>query len=397
MALPLRTDDRDENNADSKRSPKGGFAEQIQGAKPSIAVRLKSLLTNLGVAVCGTAVALLLIEIPVRLLWSPQHGAPSWTDRPRFYYVPEVSRGTSDYQYAVPKPAGTYRIAAVGDSFTFTPYMQFDDTFPKRLERMLNMNNQPPVPLHAEVVNYGRWGASTVNELRTVERAVEEGADMVVLEITLNDPEFSRYEASNKELQGKYTFGQLEITPTKNWLYYYWRAAGFVATRLHNNATAESMIRYHNDLFEQPDTWNSFASAVLRMKQVCDEKGVKFVAFVFPFIHMSLGADYPFKSSHDKIYAYLQHIGVPAMNPMPAFRGIPPERLIVAPGKDNHPNEIAHRIVAEELYSWLSKSNFLPQSLLVKKEFAKRGHRARTGSKDEPQTGFDDARGQDAE
>lgn len=365
-----------------KREPQVEFPSEPEWAKfravQARSQKFRSTVANLGVLLAGSVLALAMIEIPVRMFWTRLQGVPKWNDRPPFYYVPEDARGVSDFRYEVPKPANTYRIAAIGDSFTFTPYIQFDDSFPKRLERMVNMNNRPPVAMRGEVVNYGRWGASSTDEIRTVRKALDEGADLVVLEITLNDAQFPRNEASSESLPAEHTFGTLNVTQEEHPWFYYWRTLGLVASRAHNRATAESTVRYHNELFENDDSWNSFASALLRMKQLCDERQVKFVAFVFPFVHFSLGSDYPFKPAHDKIYSYLQYLGVPAMNPLPAFHNIPPERLIVAPGRDNHPNEIAHRIVAEQLYGWLERSKLLPEALRVKSEFSQNGRHTRT-------------------
>ena len=317
-----------------------------------------------------------LLEIPIRMYWDKLNSPPNWSDRPSFYYVPEHSRGVSDYEYRVPKPSGVFRIAAVGDSFTFTPYMQFDDAFPKRLERMINMNESSK-PNPAEVINYGKWGASTKSEVSAVSKALHEGADLVVLEITLNDAQFSRYEASNKALQKDYTLGKLEISPEHNWLYYYWRGLGLLATRYHNYLTVDSTIRYHRELFERSANWDSFTSSLLEMKRLCDSKGVKFVAFVFPFIHYPFGDSYPFKNTHLKINRFLTDQGIENFDVLPAFNNIPSERLIVAPGIDNHPNEIAHRIVAEQLYDFLESNKLIPEAFIIKEEFTKRGHAAR--------------------
>ncbi|MCX6115883.1 MAG: SGNH/GDSL hydrolase family protein, partial [Proteobacteria bacterium] len=67
-----------------------------------------------------------------------------------------------DYPHAVLKPANVFRIAAIGDSFTFAPYMQFTDTFPKKLAQMLSLN---PGNRQVEVINYGVPAYSTSHEI----------------------------------------------------------------------------------------------------------------------------------------------------------------------------------------------------------------------------------------
>jgi hypothetical protein len=46
-----------------------------------------------------------------------------------------------------------------------------------------------------------------------------------------------------------------------------------------------------------------------------------------------------------------------------AYRNIPPERLQVIPGEDNHPNERAHRIAAEHLLAALVHDHLVPEAV----------------------------------
>ena len=148
---------------------------------------MKTFLANL--LLLGFTLLLLLAgaELVYRLL--PAQTAPR-NDRPAFYYSSEDAPDLRDRAYSAAKPAGTFRIAVVGDSFSFAPYMQFDDTFAKRLERMLNLNKTSS---KVEVINYGLPRLSTSNEVKYVEQAVGEGADLVILQITLNDAELKPY------------------------------------------------------------------------------------------------------------------------------------------------------------------------------------------------------------
>ncbi|MFM1848172.1 MAG: hypothetical protein RL417_1646, partial [Pseudomonadota bacterium] len=148
--------------------------------RPSIFVVLGALAALI---VGGIAAALIVIEVLFRSLYQPPI---RWNDRPRAYFVPENAVVLTDRAYPAKKNPGTVRIAVVGDSFSFAPYMQFDDTFAKRLERWLNLNEKQP---KVEVINYGVPRYSTSHEIAVVERALKEEADLIVLQITLNDPE----------------------------------------------------------------------------------------------------------------------------------------------------------------------------------------------------------------
>src|SRR6187397_49649 len=97
------------------------------------------LLPRALVSIFGLAFALGAAEVALRLVDTETKPRPIW-DRPPVYYMPDDMLDLRDRKPALPKPAHTLRIAVAGDSFTFGPSMQYDDTFSKRLERLLNLN-----------------------------------------------------------------------------------------------------------------------------------------------------------------------------------------------------------------------------------------------------------------
>jgi len=63
-----------------------------------------------------------------------------------------------DIEYAEDKPQDVYRIIALGDSFTEGPYVESGDTYPKKLETMLNSQHVCPDIDRFEVLNFGVGG-----------------------------------------------------------------------------------------------------------------------------------------------------------------------------------------------------------------------------------------------
>ncbi|MCB0339363.1 MAG: SGNH/GDSL hydrolase family protein, partial [Bdellovibrionales bacterium] len=123
---------------------------------------------------------------------------------PVFFYQPINSKDAVNFRYSVPKASDLYRIAAVGDSFTYPHSIEFDDAYPARLERMLNLASDSK---KIEVVNYGKPGNSTRAEVSVVRHAIEDGADMVLLEITLNDAELEFYSIAAQKDPDRYVSG----------------------------------------------------------------------------------------------------------------------------------------------------------------------------------------------
>lgn len=83
-----------------------------------------------------------------------------------------------------PKPAGAFRILALGDSVTFGYAERAGDAFPQQLERRLARRPGPPI----EVFNLGIAGYNSIQEVRLLEaRGLALAPDLVVLAYVMND------------------------------------------------------------------------------------------------------------------------------------------------------------------------------------------------------------------
>lgn len=324
---------------------------------------------NLIALLLGLLLSLILLEGIIRLAESRLSSTQAaWSDRPRYYFRPEASKTMQDYPIQQPKPPRTFRLAVIGDSYTFAPYMQFSDAFPKILERMLNLNSGTQ---RAEVINYGVPAYSTSHEVATTERAIRDEADALLLQITLNDPEIKPYRP--KGITVFDSFGELKLSGWKGTILNRWRTARFVVTRLHNEKTKRDYIDYFNKLFTKPANWNNFESSLRAIVQRARAANKPIYAAVFPLFGVPLDEKYPFFACHEKVGALLRELGVPSTDLFILFRGIPLDRLQVIPGVDRHPNEIAHRMAAEHLYDWLvDEQRAIPAEHIIKMRFSDR-------------------------
>jgi len=322
-------------------------------AAPSLLVVAGTLVTLI---IGGILAALVVIEVAFRLFYRPP---VPWNDRPKAYFIPENATVLTDRAYPPTKAPGTVRIAVVGDSFSFGPYMQFDDTFSKRLERWLNLNTEQPA---VEVINYGVPRYSTSHEVAVVERAIKAGADLIVLQITLNDPEIKPYRPTG--LLVDETTGNVAVT---NPILRHWRSLGYVVTRFKNTATHREYVRYFFKLFEGKKTWRHFTDSLNGIVKRCADAGVPLVATVFPLFGHPVNKDYPFYPLHEKVAGALQERGVSSLDIAEHYRNMPLDRLQVIPIADRHPNEIGHRIAAEAMLPWLQSLNLLPAAIFPRR------------------------------
>lgn len=316
---------------------------------------MKKVITSLVLSVASLVFTLVVVELGIRLFTSSRQ--ISWNDRPKEYYISERSETFQDYPHSEVKPSNTYRVAVIGDSFTFAPYMQFDDAFPKRIERYLNLNN---VPKKVEVINYGVPAYSTNHEVPVVKRALKEGADLILMQITFNDPELKPY-TPTQLLRDKNKFGELEL---KGWIFDHWRTLSFVLTRIHNTETHKNYVKKFFDLFERPKTWRNFSKSWEEIAKSASDSNVPLVAVVFPLYGVPLNDQYPFAPIHQKVKTLLDSLQVRSLDLYDDFKGIPLDRLQVIVGQDFHPNEIGHRIAAESILRWFERDKIIPQEFL---------------------------------
>ena len=326
-----------------------------------------SLFFSLGASLVATALAFTVVELGVRLYSSK---APKqWSDRPRFYFQAPLSRSMQDYKYQVPKPPGRYRIAAIGDSFTFAPFMQFTDTYVKKLEQMLQLSQDTS---QIDVINYGVPAYSTSHEIPVVKQAINDGADLLLLQITLNDPEIKHHTPSGLKEHMPDKFGALQLTGALGSIARRWRTLEFILQRIHNTNTHSAYAEYFLGLYENPRTWKSFKRSMSNLVRIANEHHVPIRAVIFPLFGLPMDSTYPFYSIHKKIADLMEELQVPSLDISPIYKDIPLARLQVIPGVDRHPNEIAHRMAAEEIYLWLEDEGLLPKDTRIVEKFATR-------------------------
>ena len=328
--------------------------ESIDNPFSSMSPRVKNILLTAGLVIFSTFLAFGGLEIAIRVLKVGE--STPWTDRPKRHYFSAQSRNTRDYKYSPQKPADTYRIVVVGDSFTFGYGNQFDDSFPKRLERILNLNAQTP---KVEVVNLGNPGNAIQHNAISVKKALDLLApDLVILEVTLNDPELTPYDKDGNRIK-------LVNNEKPSGLAAYSKIIQFIKTRLANSRSHREYLEYFLGLFKNKDTLDNFETGMRQIAEACKTAKVPLVSVVFPLLSYPLDENYPFNEPHKVTHTVLEKNSIPYLDLLNSYRGIPSIRLTADPSIDPHPNEIAHRIAANELYEWLKKTKLLPPSSIV--------------------------------
>lgn len=248
---------------------------------------------------------------------------------------------------ATPLPEGVQRILFLGDSFTAGHGVNnIDDRFTERLEVLLNSEKSPQY----QVYNMGEPGFE-ISMIRAMENAVlqkEYPVKTLIYCYMMNDiegydPETS---AAIEDIARRRQSSSWLVSHSYfiNWMYHRWV-----------QYSAGSSVDYFPHLVESYNgpPWDAVEHELENMAATCHEKGVEFRLVIFPFMH-NLGPDYPFRTAHEKLVAWANSRNVPVLDMMPVFTSHSAEKLTVN-AFDNHPNERAHQIIAEEIFKWLQE------------------------------------------
>ena len=291
--------------------------------------------------------------------------------------------GLRDHEIAVPKPRGTVRILALGDSVTFGYGVRLEESYPKVLEQRLNAGARPGV--RYEVVNAGveECGLDAYYDaLRRLGPVLH--PDLLLVGIVLND--IQRY-------------GDLDATPRSTVA----RGPG-LARRAHAALLRRSQLylaavrgarallyRLHvldiSDLYGAPlrvlqrpgepvaRAWASSLGVLDRLVALARARGIPVVLVVFP-VEVQLDAPTLERYRRDfgvtvppqaldgepqqRLRAFATSRDVPVVDLLPVLRaaGGPDLYLRTGPIRFDpvHPSPRGHRIVAEAIHRSLVES-----------------------------------------
>lgn len=296
---------------------------------------------RLGLAAFGLLVGLGGLELALRAAGDgapqPTGYAPVNTDL-RFGR-PRNSKGYRDAERAFEKPAGTRRLLVMGDSFAWGAGIEHEDTWALRLERGLRRRRGEPW----EAINLALPGLSASDYAAQLPgEGLRYAPDVLILGWVLNDAE-TKEEMKARErsyVERARRAGPLDASALFR----------FVRRRLGASLDARERVAYHRRLYAEGDPgWREASRALKAMGALCRERGLPWLVAVFPMFGDPLDERYPFADIHAQVGRAAAESGARAVDLLPAYRGLRSELLVVDGVRDEHPNEIAHRIAASVL------------------------------------------------
>ncbi|MGD0901198.1 MAG: SGNH/GDSL hydrolase family protein [Thermoguttaceae bacterium] len=283
-----------------------------------------------------------------------------YDSNPRGYFQPgnivahqTNSSGFRGPEFSPGKPRRTARLVFLGDSFTFGEGVHFHDTFAQATAEILAARFAGRNVVF-ESCNLAVGGYNTVDELFIFKKiGLRLHPDAVILCYVLNDAEPSLFEVD--PLRGPLRRGReaeiaegLDDPAPPDTLLYRLRTARLAWCAINNRARSRQTEAYYRALY-RPDAkaWQEAQSALRELASVCEHEKVPLVVMLFPILHR-LDAGHPFQDLYGAVMTAMEGRPALVLNLFPAFQGRSASDLWVHP-TDQHPNEAAHRIAAEQL------------------------------------------------
>lgn len=245
-----------------------------------------------------------------------------------------------------PRRPGIRRVAVLGDSFTEGQGVKEADTYPRGLEQALNASTEAGW----EVLNFGRRGADFPELDDTFEEILAFDPDVVVYAMGLNDclpsDEFrARHAFVTEMLEGPRQKPELPEGPPPFGV----RTALFVQDRLDRQRVDRAMRAWYAELYGERNRegWARTRASIERMHRVMRLRGGHFLMATWPVL-AHLDGGYPFAGIHQTVGRFSHASGIAWVDLLPMLAGRTSDALWVHP-QDAHPNELAHRLVAEAL------------------------------------------------
>lgn len=246
-------------------------------------------------------------------------------------------------------------VAIVGDSVAMGVGNQRCHRLAFTLEFLLNLRTSAPP---ARVVALTQPSA-TYQQVKAVREAIEAGARLIVLAVSLNDTEDWSDPAElmrrRPDLRAWKVEGWLRPLAARS------RLLRHVLLAVERERRRRGYLAYYRFL-HRPDYagMRRFTEAVREMKASCDASSVRLCAMLFPLLNQDLRPGrYEFLPMHESVAMAFREAGIPFLDLYPAMARCDPDRLQAIPMVDHHPSEIAHRIAAEELFFFLLEERLI--------------------------------------
>ena len=253
------------------------------------------------------------------------------------------------------KSADAKVVLLVGDSFCFGQGVRLEERFSNVLETKLNADQDKATHQKYMLLNHCRAGINIRKIARVMEQSIEKfpQVQQVVYSFTLNDPLMTRevyamqkyindfLHLRQNHLSEHFRFINRLPSPTLYW----------VTGRLVQNQVSRETIAWYKQMYADNSGWRLTQKVLRNMHEFCAARDIDFTLLVFPIYYRL--ADYPLGEVHIALEQFVRQNSMHCIDLLEIFAGKNELDYWVHP-RDFHPNNRAHREVAEFLFTTMS-------------------------------------------
>jgi hypothetical protein len=254
---------------------------------------------------------------------------------------PLNSYRTRDREHPVDKPAGTYRVAVVGDSFTYGNGLPVTQRFSDLM--------QTELPTNFEVMNFGHPGHNTPDHVRVIrDEVLQFHPDYILVQWFVNDVE-------GDSIVGRPVYRPLLPWPSLHNQLYQSSALYTIAngwwTRMQANWTVGSYVDYIQRSFGDPASAGAKLDyqATQQVIETCRNAHVGLGMVLFPDTGYDLGASYPFDNLHQRLVKHCDAEGLTCIDLRRDFAAVKDRKTLWVNPLDHHPSARANAMATVEI------------------------------------------------
>ena len=321
--------------------------------------RTDALLKNL--IILGTAVlaSSIIAEGSVRFIF--RHITTTSNNNSYFAYRWNKSNvrlnrwGFREREFELPKKDDIYRIAVIGDSFTYGQGIPEEDRFTNLLEKYLNRKKST-----YQVLNFGRPGTETIDHLATLKDVVAKAnINFILLQWFTNDFEGHDKKARPRGESPIKSFALYKILDRSSALFYLIKRQ--VKSLQSTLGFVGSYDKYMFQRFGNPESPDSqkYVKIMKDFIKLCKNREIPLGIVLFPNSRPDLREHYPFDYLHDRVLEICAEEDIDCIDLRSTFADVYYKDLWVN-RFDPHPGTLANRLATERIFNafgemWLSE------------------------------------------
>jgi len=282
------------------------------------------------------------------------------------------SSGYRDEEVKNPKPSNSYRILAIGDSFTWGLGVEAEDSWVEQLQSMLNdsrIRNPVFQDKRIEIINTGVGSWNTEVEYAFLKnKGIKLEPDAVILGFLSNDFRAGNTDFKIDERGFLTTESEGNTLLHLQSLLYEEEASKNIFRKLIESSHAirwASGRRMRTEkqklmVFNDKNSHTRTLAALEGIYNITKQAGIPFYVCIFPYVADVVPSAE--KADLDIIAKHCRLLNIPALRMENALSGHTATKLWVHP-KDHHPNATAHKLYAEYIQKYFfSNKNEKPIS-----------------------------------